>query len=187
MDAHMGAWGRPGDWWRTSKSISGGVLYDWGVHLLEYTFQIIGAEIVEVSGFAKKGFWAGKTRWKADTIEDEGFLTVRYANGAWSSLCISSLHARGKHGWADIIGTKGSYSFDYGTYELTTYAAGRTILTKGKNQPSEHAKFYQNIADHLTRGERLVITPEWARRPVHVLDLACQSAAKGKALAAKYK
>ena len=35
IEAHMGAWDKPKDWWRSSKSISGGILYDWGVHLLE--------------------------------------------------------------------------------------------------------------------------------------------------------
>ena len=49
------------------------------------------------------------------------------------------------------------------------------------------AKFYQNIADHLTKNTKLVITGEWARRPIHILDLACQSAAKGKTFPAKYR
>ncbi len=81
IDAHMGAWHQPKDWWRSSKTISGGILYDWGVHLLEYTLQILTADMVEVSGFAKKGFWCGQCKWQNDTIEDEGFLTVRFANG----------------------------------------------------------------------------------------------------------
>ena len=32
----------------------------------------------------------------------------------------------------------------------------------------------------------LAITPEWARRPVHVIDLAVRSARQGRALRAKY-
>jgi predicted dehydrogenase len=186
VEAHMGGYGQPGNWWRSSKSISGGILYDWGVHLLEYTFQIIPAGIVEVTGLSKKGFWAAKTRWKQDTNEDEGFLLVRYDNGAWSTLSISSLESRAKPGWVEVTGTLGSYLFDYHTYELTTHKGGATVITKGRNPPSRHGRFYRNIADHLTNGARLVITPEWARRPVHVLDLACQSAAKGRALPAKY-
>ncbi len=72
IEAHMGRWEPPQDWWRSSKSISGGICYDWGVHLLEYSLQLIDSEIVEVSGFAKSGFWAPRTAWKDDTIEDEG-------------------------------------------------------------------------------------------------------------------
>ena len=44
IEAHMGGFGKPGDWWRTSKSISGGIMYDWGVHLLEYSLQILGGD-----------------------------------------------------------------------------------------------------------------------------------------------
>jgi len=53
-------------------------------------------------------------------------------------------------------------------------------------QVDEGWRFYQNVADHLTKGEKLVITGEWARRPIHILDLANQSAKKGQALKAKY-
>ena len=187
VEAHMGAWGAPRDWWRTSKSISGGILYDWGVHLLEYTFQIIGAGIVEVAGFAKTGFWAAKSKWKADTNEDEGFLVVRYDNGAWSSLRISHIESNPKPGQLEITGTKGSYVFDYKTYTLIRHRGGATVTETGANPPSEHQKFYNNVAAHLTKGTALVINPEWARRPVHVLDLAGRSAKAGKALPARYK
>ena len=64
---------------------------------------------------------------------------------------------------------------------------GRTIVTQGKNPPSEGWRFYQNVCDHLVKGEKLVITPEWARRPIHILDLACRSARKGVTLKTKYK
>lgn len=44
-----------------------------------------------------------------------------------------------------------------------------------------------NITVHLTRDAKLVITPEWSRRPFHILDLAAQSAKKSRTLAAKYR
>ena len=31
IEAHMGGYSQPKDWWRSSKSVSGGILYDWGV------------------------------------------------------------------------------------------------------------------------------------------------------------
>ena len=37
------------------------------------------------------------------------------------------------------------------------------------------------------KGEDLIITPEWSRRPIHILDLACRSAESGKTIKAKYK
>jgi predicted dehydrogenase len=186
VEAHMGGWGQPRDWWRSSKSISGGILYDWGVHLLEYTLQLVDAGIVEVTGFAQRGFWAAKTRWKKDTNEDEGVAVVRYANGAWSTLCISAIDSKPKAGWVEITGTRGTYVMEWSGWELITHAGDRTISTKGPNPQSEGWRLYQNIADHLTRGARLIITPEWARRPIHILDLANRSATQGRALRATY-
>ena len=187
IEAHMGGYGQPGNWWRTSKTISGGILYDWGVHLLEYSLQILDAELVEVTGFAHKGFWAPKTAWKKDTNEDESFAIARFANGAWISLCISSIDSSPKRGWLEVTGTKGSYLMDWGIGEVTTHESGTTVVRKLRNPESEGWRLYQNVADHLVKGTPLVITPEWARRPIHILDLANQSARKGKSLKAKYR
>jgi scyllo-inositol 2-dehydrogenase (NADP+) len=186
VEAHMGGYGKPGDWWRTSKSISGGILYDWGVHLLEYSLQVIDSKMVEVTGFARSGFWAPKTAWKADTNEDEAQAVVRFASGAWLTLTLSSVESNGKRGWVEFTGTKGSYIMDGGTWEAITHDGDETISTKGHNPNSEGWRHYQNIADHLTKGTPLVITPEWARRPIHIIDLACQSAKKGTALKPRY-
>ena len=108
IECHMGQWNKPGDIWRASKSISGGILYDWGVHLLEYSLQLIDSEITEVSGFAKHGFWAEQTKWKGDTVEDEAFATVRFKNGAWLTLCVTHIDSNPKVGMYEVTGTKGS-------------------------------------------------------------------------------
>jgi len=187
VEAHMGAWGQPGNWWRTSRTISGGILYDWGVHLLEYSFQIIDADMVEVAGFAKEGFWAPKTAWKKDTIEDEGFGVIRFDSGQWLTLCYSQLDSNPKRGIAEITGTKGSYIMDHRGWEITTHQGPNTVVTRGKNPEGEGWRFYQNVADHLVKGEKLVITPEWSRRPIHALDLMVRSAKRGRSLRTKYK
>ena len=190
IEAHMGKYGRPRDWWRTSKSISGGILYDWGVHLLEYSLQLIDSSIVEVTGFAKSGGWAPKTPWKDDTNEDEGFAVVRFRSGQWLTLTVTSIDSNGKQadrGQLEITGTKGTYIFAGGTYKVIRQKRGGPEVTEGKNPPSEGWRFYQNIADHLVRGKPMVITPQWARRPIHILDLACRSAKAGRAMKATYK
>ena len=185
--AHMCHYGKPGDWWRSSKSISGGVLYDWGVHLLEYSLQILQSDIKEVSGFAHSGHWAPQTAWKKDTNEDEGLVAVRFTNGKYLTLRISSIEAAPPRGWLEIVGTKGTYVFDYSTFEIHRVVNGETIVTKGRNPNGQESQFYQNIADHLVKGTPLVITPEWARRPIHILDLADRSARQNRSLAAKYR
>ena len=187
VEGHMGGYGKPTEQWRSSKSISGGVLYDWGVHVLEYALQIIDSQIAEVSGFAHNGYWAPKMPWKKDTNEDEGFAVVRFAGGAWLSLMISSIDSNPKPGVLEIMGTKGTYIMNHPTWETITRKGSSVVSTKGKNPPGETWRYYQNIADYLVKGTKLVITPEWARRPIHILDLACRSAEKGKAMPAQYK
>lgn len=186
IECHIGSYGPPRDWWRTSRTISGGILYDWGVHLLEYALQVMPGKLIEVAGYAKEGVWGPQTKWKADANEDEGFLVARFTNGGRISLQISSLESRAKDGLLEFVGTKGSYLMLADRHEITTHENGQKIVRSGKNPESEGWKLYQNVADHLTKGTALVITPEWARRPIHIIDLAVQSARKGRALPARY-
>jgi predicted dehydrogenase len=187
VECRMGGYGKPGDWWRSSRSISGGILYDWGVHLLEYALQVIGGEMTEVSGYSHTGFWAKQTKWRRDGNEDEGTAVVRFRSGCLLHLRISNIDSNPKPGIVEFVGTKGSYVMDFAGFDLYTHPVeGETQAVKGRNPPGEGWRFYQNIADHLTKGKPLVITGEWARRPIHILDLASRSARLGRALPARY-
>lgn len=186
IEAHMNGYGQPGDWWRTSRSISGGILYDWGVHLLEYSLQLIDAKMTEVSGFAREGFWAPKTKWKNDCNEDEGFCVVRFDSGQWLSLSISHIDSKGKDSILEITGTEGTYLLNHQQYQILKKKNGVLRTEAGPNPPGESAKYYQNVRDHLVDGTELVITGEFSRRPIHILDLAGKSAKTGKAIRTKY-
>jgi len=193
-ELHMGSYGMPQAWWRTSNSVSGGVLYDWGVHLLEYALQVIDSEIVEVSGFATRGYWEAKAPknfpWIGDMNEDEAIAIVRFANGAIIHLCISNLNTLDR---PEIVfaGTKGSYEIkmwgeEEGWHTKTPNVKGEIVHKHGAHAKGAGHLFYKNIAEYLTGQAELIITPEWARRPIHILDLAKQSAEKNKTLKAKY-
>lgn len=187
IEGRSARYANPGDWWRASRSISGGTLYDWGVHILEYSLQLMDAPMTEISGFAKSGFWASKTKWKADTNEDEAFFTVRFKTGQWLTLRISNVDSDPKPGVVEVTGTRGTLTFDHRGWELVTHDGDEEVRTKGANPGNEGWRFYKNVADHLVKGKRLVITPEWGRRMIHVLDLAGKSAKQGRALKPKYK
>lgn len=192
IETHMGGYDLPKTWWRTSKSISGGVLYDWGVHLLEYSLQLIDSELTEVSGFHKTGYWESKVPknfpWLGDMNEDEATAIARFANGAFINLSVSQLRAESNPHFLTAHGTGGSYAIGWdGWTTRKPNRKGEIIEKAGKHPKSDGGKiFYQNIADHLTGQAELVITPEWARRPIHILDLAAKSAEQGKTLKAKY-
>ncbi|MBM4163390.1 MAG: Gfo/Idh/MocA family oxidoreductase, partial [Lentisphaerae bacterium] len=187
IEMEMGRLAKPRDWWRSSKSISGGILYDWGVHLCEYILQMVDSDIAEVSGFTWSGVWASQTRWKKDTIEDDGQIVIRFTSGAWATIQITSLDARPHEPWFKVVGTQGTLAPNWQTSEITTLDGDKRITTQFPSPPSQGYQFYQNIADHLVKGSKLVITPEWSRRPIHIIDLACRSAKAGKAMKPKYR
>jgi len=191
IEAHMGGYGQPGDWWRSSKSISGGVLYDWGVHLLEYSLQLMAlsdAKMTEVMGLAKTGFWAPKTAWKKDTNEDEAFAVVRFDTGQWLTLIYTQIDSNPKPCMLEITGTKGTYLMGCSTggYKIIKHLDGQKQTIEGRDCPGQWPRFYKNIADHMVKNTPMIITPEWSRRPIHILDLANKSAKLGRALKTKY-
>jgi len=186
--ARLGRYAPPRDWWRSSKSISGGILYDWGAHFMEYALQLVDAEIVEVMGTARYGYWRDVSPWGEDANEDEAAAVVRFSNGVWMSLTISSIDTNPGPWWFEITGTHGTYSFNGSEWEAVVREKGGALAVhRGPNPRSEQFRFYQNIAAHLVNGEPLIITPEWARRPIHVLDLACKSAEAGRSIPAWYR
>jgi scyllo-inositol 2-dehydrogenase (NADP+) len=178
--------GQPRDWWRASRKISGGILYDWGVHLLEYSLQLIDSPIAEVSGFSHHGHWAPLTAWKTDTNEDEGYLIVRFKSGQWLTLMVSSIDSKTKEGWVEITGTKGTYLMDADHSKIYAHDKGHIRTLQFPNPPDQWQKYYDHVRDHLVKDKPLVITPEWSRRPIHILDLAVRSAKLGKALPAQH-
>lgn len=182
--------GMPRNWWRSDMGKSGGIMYDWGVHLIEYALQLLpGAKLTEVTGFAHRGYWASRAPadagWKSNPNEDEGRLIARFHTGQWIELTISSLD-KPISNQVEVVGTEGVYSFGFSSYELWKHEAGVSHTETGKHPEAQSFRLYENVAGHLLRGEPLVITPQWARRPIHIIDLGMQSAKAGKALPAQY-
>lgn len=189
VDSESFGWGRPGDWWRSSKSISGGVMYDWGVHILEYSLQMINSTIKEVTGFARYGFWGPQTKWGKDCNEDDARAVIRFGNGVWMTLANSQVDVRPTGSWLKVTCTRGALIFrnDAELEVVQRKADDTTVTTVMPRRNNQWQNYYNNIAAHLARGEKLIITPEWARRPIHILDLANRSAVSGHAIKSKYE
>jgi predicted dehydrogenase len=183
IEAHMGGYGCPGDWWRSSKCISGGILYDWGVHLIEYCLQLIDSDVEEVIGFKHEGYWSDKCKFKSDTNEDDATAIVRFKSGQWMTLNITSIDANAKsndRGFLEITGTTGTFIMDPAGWKLIKHEDGTKIVVTGPNmEPSWH-DFYANIADHLVNGNPLIITAGYARKIINIIDLAVKSADRKK-------
>ena len=174
-----GSYGHPGFWWRSDKAISGGVMYDWGAHFLDWVLNLVPARITQVMGDFQKRVW------HMVTSEDHGEAWIRFANGVTADYLISSISASSRPKWR-ILGTKGAIEANWGD-ELTvvSYASGIRQDSKVKVTLPGYGstQYYRNVADHLLLGEELIVKPEQARRVIGVIDAAQRSAQLGVSVA----
>jgi predicted dehydrogenase len=175
IESNGGGWGRPGDWWRSDKEISGGAFYDWGAHLLYWVLGFRPGPIRSVTGFFHKLVWEHVSN------EDHTQAVIRWENGAYADVQISSIARAPKPRWR-ILGTRGAI-LDEGNGEFTVYGdvANRTASFVVKYKQADWQAYYRNVADHLLRGAPLEITPESARRVIAIIETAEKSSKTGQA------
>ena len=180
-ESFAGGYNEPREWWRSYKEISGGIIYDWGAHFTEWMLQVMDYEMREISGFKVKEVW------KKFTNEDELEAVVRFKNNAIASHTASSITLAGKD-MLRIVGTKGAIVATHRDVDVYTQDAhGNKVKTSVVLEKARGTDYYKNVHDHLFEGAKLIITAEWARRVIQVLDYACVSANKGAPVKAKYK
>ncbi len=173
-DAATGGWHEPNNWWRASKPISGGVLYDWGAHYIDWLLNFIPNRIESVSGILHKHVWHNTSN------EDYALVTIRFEGGASATLEQGTLVAVPRAGWR-ILGTQGGLQNDGpgGQVTLIQHADGSRREAKlDKWEPNWHS-YYQNVANHLIMDESLIVTADQARRTIGIFELAEKSHAQG--------
>ncbi|MFW6062272.1 MAG: Gfo/Idh/MocA family protein, partial [Planctomycetota bacterium] len=174
---------RPGDgpgpyggWW-LDKEVSGGVLYPWGPHLVDWMLQLVGRPVQSVQGFAQKKVWQHQTN------EDHAQAILRFEGGAMGEVFVSDISAVPRPRWR-IVGTQGGI-LDDGTVEggckLFTRRDGQTRCTTVPwDGPDRWGEFWWDLADHMLRADPLRVTPAEARRVVGVLEAAGKSSETGR-------
>jgi scyllo-inositol 2-dehydrogenase (NADP+) len=174
IDAATAGYGEPGIWWRSRKEISGGAMYDWGAHYCDWILNLANKRIASVTGDFQKRKWFGSTN------EDYTYALIRFEDGTTATLEQGNIAAIPRHGWR-ILGTDGALSNAGPHQEITqvTFEHGRRIESKVPPAGMNAKSYYANIGNHLLLGERLVVTPQQARRAIGVIWLAGQSARQG--------
>lgn len=176
VEAYMGGYSKPRDWWRSDKEISGGAFYDWGAHVVDWVLNILkDRKIKNVTGFFQKRVWTEVTN------EDETQAIVRFDNDVVADVCISSIALAGKPRWR-ILGTRGAIVSADGGFKAHVMVDGYPMETFVKYPESTWGEWYPNLAAHLLEGAELEVKPEEARRNIMVLDYAERSHKAGKSL-----
>ena len=186
--------------WRGHKQNGGGMLLDWGVHLIDQAMQLFPEKVVSVNAhlFSLYG----------SEVDDNIKLLLRFESGVsmllematncfilqprwhvsgtggtmvvedWScNGKIVRLRAEGEMTWEDDI-------------VYTEAGPTRTMAPRPKHTTEEEplpevkadwTEFYQNIVDVLDKGAELIVKPEQALRVMKVIDalFASQEAGAG--------
>ncbi len=178
IEAFGGGYSPPRDWWRSDKAISGGALYDWGAHIVDWVLRLMDEPIEAVGGFFHKRVWHNVTN------EDQCEAIIRFKGGKTANVQLSSI-ARAPKSRFRILGTKGAIldPASQGAFKLMTLtSSGRPVEGEIKYQPTDWRLYYQNVADHLLRGGKLECTPESARRNIMVIEYAERASKAGRFL-----
>jgi len=179
--------------WRGSKEHGGGILYDWGAHLLDQALQLVPECVRGVECAIQHRSWGGE-------IGSYGRLLLKFDSGVLYQIEVGNLCTAPKPRWY-VLGDTGAFIREQldpqerpmvaGNIEATDEPPGaRAVLVTEREGQSVRVPYdtvrgswkgyYQNIADHLNRGTALAVTPAQVRRQMAVFDAAMESACTGK-------
>jgi predicted dehydrogenase len=178
VETFLGGYDHPGHWWRSDKAISGGCLYDWGAHFIDWVLNLIPSEVASVSGYFQKLHWHDVTN------EDHTVAAIRFRNGALATVEISSLAAAEKKRWR-ILGTEGALTcegWEDRSWKLNTHKGGRPKTLSVPFEKEDWLAYYRNIADHLIRGKELEVKAEQGAEVIRVIEAAERSSREGRAV-----
>jgi predicted dehydrogenase len=198
MEAFVGGFGHPCGYWHSHEPVSGGTVFDWGSHYLDWMLQLLPGAVVRVAAAAHKRVWHDVTN------DDQVRVDLTFEGGEQAAFLQSDVAAALKPKWY-LLGTAGAVVGDW-RRETVTSRAWTGDLVEERLQPAESPArvsvhrpdrrggvdvtelalparsprgFYRNLADHLLLGEPLAVPPAEARRNVAVMEAATRSVASG--------
>lgn len=180
IEACMGGYHAPHEWWRASKEVSGGAMYDWGAHVIDWILNLVPSKMVGVDG------WYQKRVWTQMTNEDHTELCIRFANGANANVEMSSIAAVTKPRWR-ILGTRGAIVMKgWDEIEVTVEHTGHLASFTVNPKQSDWQAYYNNVANHLMHGGELEVKATEARRIIAAIEASEESAKTGKTVVPAY-
>ena len=198
FETFVGGFEHPCRAWHSEETISGGAVYDWGSHHIDWILQLFGSTPSKVLCSAHTRVWFDTTN------VDQLSVWMQWADGREATFRQSDIAAIRRPKFY-LQGTEGTIEGHYRPLRNERLEAGRGHLDAW----SHHAEapvdlalvryepggglvpttlapaappgwgFHQNLADHLLLGEDLAVQPEQSRDVVAVLEAAHRSGAVG--------
>jgi predicted dehydrogenase len=197
-ESFIGGYGHPCNYWHSDEAVSGGAIYDWGSHYLDWVLDLFDQDVEWVSATTHKRVWHDVTN------ADHTRVLVHFVDGVEAEFTHSDLAAATKPKFY-VLGTKGALVGDWrqekvvarspiGTLledrlavsdspadlrVLTPDGAGGTSETRLSIPPAPAQPFHRQLADALLSGEPMDVTPQGSRRNIAVMEAATLSARGG--------
>jgi predicted dehydrogenase len=194
LEAFIGGYGHPCNYWHSDQTVSGGALYDWGAHVLDQILDLMPGPIEHVTAAEHKRAWHDVTN------ADHSRVTLRFAGGAEAEFVHSDLAAALKPRWY-VLGTRGAVVGHWRAERVLSRSPIGTLaedvlapadapprltlhhqdgsVTELATPPGPAYAFHQELADHLRTGLPMTVTGAQSRRVVSVLAAARESAGSG--------
>jgi predicted dehydrogenase len=198
VETFVGGFEHPCRAWHSEESVSGGAVYDWGSHHVDWLLQLYGSAPSRV-------LCTTHTRvWHDTTNVDQLALWMQWDDGREATFRQSDVCAIRRPKF-HVEGTAGAIEGHYEPVRSATVEPGRGYvdslshhaeapvelrvaryesgfgLVESIVRPAPHPGwgFHRNLADHLLLGEPLAVPPEQSRDVVAVLEAGHRSGAAG--------
>ncbi len=198
IETFVGGFEHPCRAWHSEDSISGGAVYDWGSHHVDWILQLYGSAPRRVLGNSHTRVWHDTSnvdqlsvwmQWddgREATFRQSDIAAVRrpkfYVQGTEGTIAGHYRPLRNERlepgrGHLDAWHHHAEAPVDL---ELARYESGYGITTTTL-PPAQHPGwgFHRNLADHLLLGEPIAVDPRESRAVVAVLEAANESGANG--------
>lgn len=193
-----GSRGIPGDW-RGKRECGGGMMLDWGVHILDRILVLIPERITSV--------YCQLSHVTNDEVDDGFTAYLNFANGVSMVIEVGTCHFIGLPLWY-IVGDRGSaviqnwncegYMVQLSSWEdkdakpilagagLTKTMAPRTdsslITLPLPEVRFDHNELYSNLVDTIDGKADQIVTMEHAQKVIRLMELLMESARKNEVL-----
>lgn len=194
METFVGGFEHPCQAWHSEVSVSGGAVYDWGSHHVDWILQLMGSAPAQVRTTGHKRVWHDVTnldQLKVHLDWDDG-REAEFVQSDVAAVRRPKFYLQGTEG--TLVGHYRPLTFEsvepVRGYSRTTphHAEAPAELTLARYEPgygttetrlppcpAQPLAFHRNLADHLQLGEPLAVTPESVRDVVAVLEAAQRS------------